>query len=88
MSSSRHHRVLWTGTALEMLEALADRRIQQQFFDTSKRLESDPEKQGKPLREELLGFPSLRVTGQRYRLTYAIDALAGTVQCRGGWNPP
>lgn len=62
-----------------MLEALGDRRIQQQLFDTSKRLESDPEKQGKPLREELLGFRSLRVIGQRYRLIYAIDALAGTV---------
>jgi mRNA interferase RelE/StbE len=62
-----------------MLEALGDRRIQQQLFDTSKRLESDPEKQGKPLREELLGFRSLRVIGQRYRLIYAIDELAGTV---------
>src|SRR5271154_4018660 len=56
-----------------MLEALGDRRIQQQLFDTSKRLESDPEKQGKPLREELLGFRSLRVIGQRYRLIYAMD---------------
>ena len=62
-----------------MFEAVGDRRIQQQLFDTSKRLEADPEKQGKPLREELLGFRSLRVAGQRYRIIYSIDTLAGTV---------
>lgn len=62
-----------------MLEAVGDRRIQQQLFDTSKRLEADPEKQGKPLREELLGFRSLRVIGQRYRIIYSIDTLSGTV---------
>jgi len=62
-----------------MLEALGDRRIQQDLFDTSKRLEADPEKQGKPLREDLLGFRSLRVVGQRYRLIYSIDSQAGTV---------
>jgi mRNA interferase RelE/StbE len=62
-----------------MLDAVGDRRIQQQLFDTSKRLEADPEKQGRPLREELLGFRSLRVIGQRYRLIDSIDTLAGTV---------
>jgi len=62
-----------------MLEAVSDRRIQQQLFDTSKRLETDPEKQGKPLRAELLGFRSLRSVGQRYRLFYSIDSDARTV---------
>ena len=62
-----------------MLEAVGDRRIQRQLFDTSKRLEADPDKQGKPLREELLGFRSLRVVGQRYRIVYSIDILAETV---------
>ncbi len=62
-----------------MLEAVSDRRLQQQLFDTSKRLELDPEKQGKPLRAELLGFRSLRSVGQRYRLIYSIDPDAGTV---------
>jgi mRNA interferase RelE/StbE len=79
LSPSRRHNVLWTETALGLLEALGDRRIQQQLFDTSKRLETDPEKQGKPLREELLGFRSLRVVGQRYRIIYSIDTVAGTV---------
>ncbi len=62
-----------------MLEGLGDRRIQQQLFDTSKRLEVDPDKQGKPLREELLGYRSLRSVGQRYRIIYSIDPLAGAV---------
>ena len=79
MNPSRRHTILWTETALEMLEAVGARRIQQQLFDTSKRLEAKPEKQGKPLREELLGFRSLRVVGQRYRIIYSIDAAAGTV---------
>jgi mRNA interferase RelE/StbE len=62
-----------------MLSAIGDRRIQQQLLDTSKRLETDPEKQGKPLREDLLGYRSLRAAGQRYRILYSIDAESGTV---------
>jgi mRNA interferase RelE/StbE len=62
-----------------MLEEIGDRRIQQQLFDTSKRLATDPEKQGKPLREDLLGYRSLRAVGQRYRILYSIDSEPGTV---------
>jgi mRNA interferase RelE/StbE len=79
LSSSRRHKVLWTETALGLLEGIGDKRIQQQLFDTSKRLESDPEKQGKPLREDLLGFRSLRVVGQRYRIIYSIETNSETV---------
>jgi mRNA interferase RelE/StbE len=77
--SPRRHDVLWTETALRMLEAIGDRRIQQPLFDTSRRLERDPEKQGKPLREGLLGYRSLRAAGQRYRILYSIDVEAATV---------
>ena len=73
MSPEEGYEVLWTATALEMLGDVADRRIRQQLFDTSKRLEVDPEKQGKPLRESLMGFRSLRVVGQRFRLVYSIE---------------
>jgi len=72
VSPTAGYEVLWTTTALEMLADVADRRIRQQLFDTSKRLEVDPEKQGKPLRNNLMGFRSLRVVGQRYRLVYSI----------------
>ena len=72
MNPTQRYEVLWTTTALGMLADVADRRIRQQLFDTSKRLEADPEKQGKPLRESLMGFRSLRVVGQRYRLVYSV----------------
>jgi mRNA interferase RelE/StbE len=62
-----------------MLSNVADRRIRQQLFDTSKRLATDPEKQGKPLREDLMGFRALRVVGQRYRLVYSILQDTSTV---------
>jgi mRNA interferase RelE/StbE len=62
-----------------MLASIGDRRIQQQIFDTSKQLESEPDKRGKPLREDLFGYRSLRVVGQRYRVIYSIDSDAATV---------
>jgi len=62
-----------------MLASIGDRRIQQQIFDTSKQLESDPDKRGKPLREDLFGYRSLRVVGQRYRVIYSIDPDAASV---------
>ena len=61
-----------------MLEGIGDRRIQQLLFDTSKRLEAAPEKQGKPLRD-LLGFRSLLVIGQRHRVISSIEPGARTV---------
>lgn len=79
MSRTTDYEVLWTSTAREMLAAVRDRRIRQQLFDTSKRLALDPDKQGKPLREALMGFRSLRVVGQRYRLIYSIAAEARLV---------
>jgi mRNA interferase RelE/StbE len=79
VSSAPLHEVVWTQTALQMLTAIGDRRIQQQIFDASKRLGVDPEKQGKPLRENLMGFRTLRVIGQRYRLIYSVTIDARTV---------
>lgn len=79
MSSAPRYEVFWTQTALELAASISDRRIRQQLFDTSKWLEADPEKRGKPLREGLMGFRSLRVIGQRYRLIYSIDPEARVV---------
>jgi mRNA interferase RelE/StbE len=62
-----------------MLSRVGDRRIQQQLFDASKRLELGPEKQGKPLREGLMGFRSLRAVGQRYRILYTFDTVSQVV---------
>jgi mRNA interferase RelE/StbE len=71
--------VVWTETAFQMLSRVGDRRIQQQLFDASKRLELEPEKQGKALREGLMGFRSLRAVGQRYRVLFTFDTASRTV---------
>jgi mRNA interferase RelE/StbE len=73
VTSEPRYEVAWTETAVRMLSRIGDRRIQQQLFDVSKRLELEPEKQGKPLREALMGFRSLRAVGQRYRILYTLD---------------
>jgi mRNA interferase RelE/StbE len=62
-----------------MLSRAGDRRIQQELFDVSKRLELEPEKQGKPLREGLMGFRSLRAVGQRYRVLYTVETASRIV---------
>lgn len=74
MTEEPRYEVLWTNTALDMLAGAGDRRAQQTIFDTSRRLRSDPEKQGRPLREGLFGFRSLRAVGQRYRLIFSVDS--------------
>jgi mRNA interferase RelE/StbE len=73
VTSAPAYEVLWTETAVEMLEHVGDRRIQQQLYDASKRLASEPEKQGKALREGLLGFRSLRAIGQRHRVIFSVS---------------
>lgn len=85
MTSASVYEVRWTATAVGMLEEIGDRRIQQQLYDASKRLASEPEKQGKALREGLLGFRSLRAIGQRHRVIYSVstDTLAVFVVAAG-----
>lgn len=73
MTSGPAYEVLWTETAVEMLEQVGDRRIQQQLYDASKRLAAEPEKQGKALREGLLGFRTLRAIGQRHRVIFSVS---------------
>jgi len=73
VSPTARYEVLWTETAFQMLAGIGDRHIQQQLSDTSKRLEVEPVKQGKPLHEGLLGYRSLRAAGQRYRVIYSLD---------------
>lgn len=79
MTSGSRFEVVWTETAVRMLSRVGDRRIQQELFDVSKRLELEPEKQGKPLREGLMGFRSLRAVGQRYRVLYTVEAASRIV---------
>ncbi len=62
-----------TPTALDLLQAVADRRVRQKIASKIDALAHEPEKQGKPLSGELSGFRSVRAAGQRYRIIYRVD---------------
>ncbi len=62
-----------TPTALRMLKAVKDVRERRLIAKTIDRLASEPEKQGKPLVEELAGYRSVRAAGQRYRVIYKVE---------------
>ena len=65
-------KVRLTEDALASLEEIQDRRVRVKIFDRIRRLGEDPEKQGKPLVDELGGFRSVRAVGQRYRIVYKV----------------
>ena len=62
-----------TVPARNQLAAIKDTRIRQNISKRISRLEDDPEKQGKPLSEELAGYRSIRAIGQRYRIIYKLE---------------
>lgn len=65
-------------TAVRMMERLGDARIRDLFERRIDRLAEEPEKQGKPLTDDLSGLRSVRVAGGRYRIIYQID-VSGVV---------
>lgn len=67
------YRIVVAPAALEMLEDITDRRVRETIRDRIDGLSKDPEKQGKPLTEELSGYRSLRAVGQRYRIIYRVE---------------
>ena len=77
--SAEPYAVRWTETSVRLLEKISARRIRQKLLDRGDDLASDPALQGKPLREELTGYRSLRAVGQRYRLLYQVDESRRTV---------
>jgi len=62
-----------TPLALEMLEAVKDRREQEKLRDRIDRLKVEPQNQGKALVDNLSGFRSIRAVGQRYRIVYQVE---------------
>lgn len=67
------YKVIIQPVALEMLRCIADRRIRGKVFQRIEELAQEPEKRGKPLTDELLGYWSLRAAAQRYRIIYRIE---------------
>jgi len=67
------YQIALTVQARKMLGSISDRRVQQKIQKRIDGLAEEPEKQGKPLVEELEGYRSLRAVGQRYRIIYAVE---------------
>ena len=59
--------------ALKQLAAIKDTRVRESISRRINTLEYEPEKQGKPLSDELAGYRSMRAVGQRYRILYKLE---------------
>ncbi len=56
--------------SLKAVKAVKDARVQQKLVETIDSLSIEPDRKGKALMGELLGFRSIRAVGQRYRIIY------------------
>ena len=74
------YRIVVAPSAVALLKAIPDRRIQEKLRDTIDRLAQDPEKQGKALTGDLAGYRSVRSAGQRYRVVYRVQKESATVE--------
>ena len=79
MTPDRVFAITWTGTALKLVEAIANQRIRRVIAQRVDQLAKSPEQQGKPLVGKLAGFRSIRAVGQRYRIVYRVERQAVTV---------
>ena len=59
--------------ALNQLAAIRDTRVRESISRRINALEINPEKHGKPLSDELMGYRSIRAVGQRYRILYKVE---------------
>ncbi|MHB8598910.1 MAG: type II toxin-antitoxin system RelE family toxin [Ktedonobacteraceae bacterium] len=64
--------VVLAGEAKLQLASIKDTRLRELLRSSLQRLEYEPDKQGKPLKEELAGLRSVRAVGQRYRIIYKL----------------
>ncbi len=68
-----HWEVRLTLKAEMQVAAIKDRRVQERLRSSLRRLEYEPELQGKPLADELVGYRSVRAASQRYRIIYKVE---------------
>jgi mRNA interferase RelE/StbE len=61
-----------TEEALAMLAEIEDVRVKAKLLERIGKLAEEPDKQGKPLMDDLIGFRSIRAIGQRNRIIYRI----------------
>lgn len=70
---SIEYRIELTPLALNMLAKVNDQRHRQGLANRIEKLKSEPEKQGKPLGNQLKGYRSLRAVDQKYRIIFKVD---------------
>ena len=70
--TAQRYAVYFTPQATKMLAEIKDGRVRGLLTKRAMGLTREPDKQGKPMVEELQGFRSIRAVGQRYRIIYAI----------------
>ena len=66
--------VIMLPIAEKLLADIGDRRVRESISKRIDALADDPEKQGKPMIDELRGYRSIRAVGQRYRILYRVEA--------------
>ena len=67
------YQISLTSQAIEMLQAVQDRRVRGVIAQRIDSLAHEPDKQGRALHGELAGYRSVRAVGQRYRIIYRVD---------------
>jgi mRNA interferase RelE/StbE len=67
------YKIELTLQARRMLKDISDRRVREKIQKRIDDLAHEPEKQGKPLVDEMEGYRSLRAVGQRYRIIYSVQ---------------
>jgi len=70
--------ILITDTFLNLIDKIADKKIQRRVLDRIEKLSDEPEKQGKRLVKDLTGFCSVHVF-KRYRIIYRIEEKTVTI---------
>lgn len=73
MATEQVWQVKLTATAEAMLEKIKDKRTVRKIVNDMIKLQNEPDKQGKPLLQELSGYRSLRSVGQRYSIIYKVE---------------
>jgi mRNA interferase RelE/StbE len=73
MTQNLEYQVSLTTQVQRLLQEIKDRREQQLLIKRLEKLKYEPDKQGKPLSQELQGHRSIRAVGQRYRIIYRVE---------------
>lgn len=71
--------VKFSPDAAQDLSVISDQATVRAIIKKAKDLDTEPLKQGKPLKGVLVNFRTVRAAGQRYRIVYQVAAQAGQV---------